>query len=207
MSALDVLNSILAEINISKTSPELSSAADADIVEIRNFMNLAGQEIASRADFTNLFVDVGIGGNISEYILPAAFKRIPSNATTVRLNKTGAYTPVIRINDDAVWQLTKLKQPSSLVYFYQSLNKILFSPDLDGDGAIITYISKNWVEDTVTGREVILDNGDTLLVPEKLVQKGAVWRWLRKKGLPYEDHIAEFEADLKTELDSNRGGM
>lgn len=205
MSALDVLNSVLSEIGISKTSPELSDNTDADVVEIRNFMNLAGQEIARRADFSKLFVDAGTGGNISEYTLPDAFCRIPSKGTTVKLNKSGVFTPVIPVVSDASWALIKYKNPSDLYYYHQISNKIVFAPTLDGDGAIVTYISKYWVEDNVTGREVIQDNGDTLLIPESLVQKGAVWRWMRKKGLPYEDHFSEFEADLKTELDSNRG--
>lgn len=207
MSALDVLNSVLNEVGLTKTSPELSTNTDQDIVEIRQFMNLAGQEIARRADFSRLLTEVTTGGSISEYSLPASFSRIPANGGTVKLNKTSVYTPVIPVIEDAVWALTKYKTSTSLYYYHLTSDKILFSPALDSDGAVICYVSKYWVENATTGRENILDNGDTILLPEKLVEKGTLWRWMRKKGLPYEDYIAEFEADLQTELISNRGGM
>jgi hypothetical protein len=207
MSALDVLQSVLNEIGIFKNSPELSNNTDADVVEIRNFMNLAGQEIARRADFAKLFVTVTTGGNINSYILPDSFFRLPNKGGTVRLNKTNQYIPVIQVVNDAMWTLIKARPSANIenIFFYQTLNRIDFSIDLDVDGVILTYISKLWVNDNVNGRDNIQNNGDNILIPEALLQKGTVWRWMRKKGLPYEDHFAEFEADLKTELDANRG--
>jgi hypothetical protein len=78
--------------------------------------------------------------------------------------------------------------------------KILFSPALDADGAKVRYVSKHWVE----GKEEITQNGDNLLVPERLIEKGAIWRWKRQKGLPYDDMLAEFEADLIGEIKADR---
>ena len=206
MSALDVLNICLDEIGITKSAPELSTTTDTDVIELRTFMNLSGQDIARRADFSRLLVEETTSGSITEHTKPASFSRLPSNGGTVKLNKS-SFIPVVPVTDDAVWALTKYKTPTSLYYYHQSGDKILFSPTLDSDGAVICYVSKYWVENATTGREDIRDNGDTILIPEKLVAKGAIWRWMRKKGLPYEDYIAEFEADLQTELMSNRGGI
>lgn len=207
MSAIDVLNSVLDEIGISKSSPELSNEVDKDIIEIRNFMNLAGQEITRRADFSALYVDVGTGGNIFQYNLPLSFLRLPSKGGTVKLNKVGVFTPVVPVVEDSAWQLVGIRPSADLFYYHLSNRKILFSTTLDSDGAIVRYISKYWVNNAASGSDIISDNGDTLLVPEQLVQKGTVWRWLRKKGLPYQDNLAEFEADLDTELKSNRGDV
>lgn len=207
MSALDVLQAVLDEIGVVKTSPELSTSTDKDIIEIRGFMNLSGQEIARRADFAGLFVTAFTGGNITEYTLPSQFLRLPSNGGTVRLNKTSSFTPVTPVVNDASWQLVKTLPSSSVKHYHLSGLKMNFSPVLDSDGAVVTYISKNWVDDVLNGSDEITDNGDSLLIPEKLVQKGTVWRWLRKKGMPYNDHVAEFEADLETELNSSRGGV
>lgn len=46
---------------------------------------------------------------------------------------------------------------------------------------------------------------DTTLFPERLLVKGVIWRWKRQKGLPYEDNLAEFEADLVQEINADRG--
>ncbi|MEM6602514.1 MAG: hypothetical protein AAF621_00535 [Pseudomonadota bacterium] len=207
MSAIDVLNSVLNEIGITKSAPELSTTSDLDVIEIRNFMNLAGQEIARRADFAELYVDVGTGGNISSYDLPQSFSRLPSMGGTVKLNKQGVFTPVIPVVEDASWQLVAARASSHLYHYHLLNKKILFSPVLDSDGALVRYISKYWVNDPASGADVIGDNGDILLVPENLVQKGTVWRWRRRKGMSFEDHLAEFEADIETELASNRGGL
>lgn len=205
MSALDVLNNILDEIGIEKDAPELSSETDKDIVEIREFMNLSGQDIVRRADFSNIIANKFLGGDVAQVSMPSNFLRFVSGGNAVKLNKSGVFSSLINVDNDASWQLIKSIPSNNAKYYHVAQGFMKFSPDLDADGAFITYISKNWIDDVDTGKSEINDNGDILLIPEKLVHKGAVWRWLRKKGMPYEDHISEFEADLLTELQSSRG--
>ena len=79
---------------------------------------------------------------------------------------------------------------------------VAFSDALDADGAKMTYVSKNWI---TGGKSAVTANADTFLIPERLIRLGALWRWLREKGQPYDDNMAEFEADLVQEVKANRG--
>jgi hypothetical protein len=82
------------------------------------------------------------------------------------------------------------------------------SPAASAVGATIDYLSKNWVlGDPYEERDVFRADDDTTLFPERLLAKGLIWRWKRQKGLPFEDNLAEFEADLLQEINADRGAI
>jgi hypothetical protein len=200
LSAETILQSLLYDIGLEKTSPDIAST-DFDISQIREFVNQAGEDIAKRAEWSGLYTSDTIAGAVSSHTLPSDFQEMGEKGS-IYLNKTeGTFTPLRPIVDPAMWDFA-VQHPSSQFYYMIRGGAVAFSDALDADGAKMTYVSKNWV----TGdKSAVTANADTFLLPERLIRLGALWRWLREKGQPYDDHMAEFEADLVQEVKANRG--
>lgn len=198
MSAGDVLQSILLQIGLDNTTAELSGS-DYEIRQIKEFMNDAGREISSRVEWADLYATLTVGGGVSEYTLPDDFQEMAEGGA-VRLNKSGFY-PVRAVVSPEQWAMLSVS-PSSQNYYHLAQGKVLFSPTLDVDGAIVTYVSKNWVADN---KDAITENADVILIPESLLMRNTVMRWKRQKGLPFDDILAEYNADLETYVRANRG--
>lgn len=197
MNAEDILRKILLEIGIDKPTPQLSGT-DYETTQIKNFINEAGDEIARRAEWSRLYKEWIVPGRTSEIDLPEDFLKIAQDGA-VRVNKS-TYGAIRGISAPQQWQMIRTR-PSRQGFYHLSEGKIMFSPMLDDDGAIVRYVSKNWT----VGKREIEQNGDQVLIPARLIVKGSVWRWKRQKGLQFEDALAEFEATLVSEIKADRG--
>lgn len=197
MSAETILTNVLLEVGLDIDNPQLSGT-NYDVLQIRQFMNAAGKDVASRAEWSGLISEESIAGSVSEAALPSDFYELTETGA-VRLNKAD-FAPVRNVIAPEMWALLTAR-PSSQAYFHLAEGKVLFSPALDSDGAVLRYLSNQWV----VGKTQITQNSDTLVIPERLVEKGAVWRWKRQKGLPYEDWLNEYEADILAEIKASRG--
>ncbi|WP_429807294.1 hypothetical protein [Ensifer sp. B1-9] len=159
----------------------------------------AGEEIARRGDWRHLLKQhVAI---LSPLTLPADCQRLTPGGA-VRTASGGFFRPITNSSQWAVATSTASAQP----YFCLRDNQMLFSPASAGVGAVIDYVSKNWVlGDPFEERDTLQADDDRTLFPERLLGKGILWRWKRQKGLPFDDSLAEFEADLLQELNADRG--
>ncbi|MBO6507980.1 MAG: hypothetical protein JJ979_05775 [Roseibium sp.] len=197
MTAETVLEGVLLEIGLDRPTAQLTDPS-YEIRQIKQFMNAAGKDVAFRTEWSRMTKSHTVGGNLSEDTLPGDFHKLPEKGA-VRLNKAD-FHPVRPVVAPEQWHFLSVR-PSTQPYYHLSGGKILFSPALDADGAVMPYISKFWVE----GKAAITQNGDNLLIPDRLVEKGAIWRWKRQKGQPYDDLLAEYEADILVEIDADRG--
>lgn len=197
MSAETVLQNVLVEIGLDRTTPQLT-ASDYETRQIKEFMNATGKEVSRRAEWSRLFQDLTVPGSVDQITLPDDFHQLTERGA-VRLNKVG-FHPVRVVTAPEQWAFLTAR-PSAQPYCHLAGGKLLFASALDTDGALVRYVSKHWV----TGKEEITENGDTLLIPERLVEKGTIWRWRRQKTLPYDDLLAEYEADILVEIDADRG--
>ena len=197
MSAEDVLIHVLLAVGLDRPGAQLT-AGDFEIDQIKAFMNEAGTDIARRAQWSGLFKTHTIEGEVSAVDLPEDFYQMAQNGA-VRLNKEGFY-PVLPVLAPEQWAFLSMR-PSAQAHYHLSQGQVQFSPALDEDGAVMLYLSSWWVE----GKGAISQNSDEILIPERLVEKGTVWRWKRQKGMTYDDLLAEFEADLEAELNADRG--
>lgn len=197
MTVENALQNVLMEIGLDIENPQISHDS-YEIRQIRTFMNAAGTDIARRAEWSRLYVNWTIAGNVSAVDLPEDFHEM-SERGAVRVNQSG-FHPIRAVIAPEQWEFLS-SRPSTQPHYHLSNGQLLFAPVLPVEGAKVRYVSKNWVE----GRDNITQNGDNLLIPERLVEKGTVWRWKRQKGLPYDDILAEFEADLIAEIKADRG--
>ncbi len=197
MSGETVLQNVYLGIGKSNTTAQLSGAG-VEIEQLRLFINEAGADIARRTHWAGMHKTLAVNGQLAKVSLPSDFFALAESGSAWR-NKT-AYTPIRVVADEGTWAFID-KQNSAQSYCHIAGGYIHFAPTLDGDGASIRYVSSQWVE----GKDVADQNGDTFLIPERLIEKSATWRWKRHHNLPYDDLMAEAEADIITEIQANRG--
>lgn len=197
MTAETVLQNVLLEIGLDNTTAQLTSS-DYEIRQIKAHMNEAGKDIASRAEWSELFVNWTISGGVDDIDLPSDFHEMAETGA-VRINKSG-YHPIRAVVSPEQWDFLS-GSSSAQPYYHLKGGRLHFSPTLASEGALVRYVSNQWV----TGASEISQNSDTLKIPEKLVTKGTIWRWRRQKGMTFDDYMSEFEADLATAIKADRG--
>ncbi len=159
----------------------------------------AGDEIARRADWQRMLATHTAAGSPEN--LPSDYQRMTPGGA-VRASTGDFFRPV---TNSSQWAVI-VGIPSTQAYYFVKGQQILFSPAASAVGAIIDYVSKNWIQHDPSGPQATFTaDDDTSLFPERLLVKGIIWRWKRQKGLPYEDNLAEFEADLVQEINADRG--
>lgn len=197
MNAEAILIDILNEIGIDRSNPQVN-AVDFEMRQIVDFMNEAGDEIAERAEWSKMYNDWVVPGAQSSIDLPDDWRKI---ASTGSARITGTYAPIRVVTDPETWGFLQAR-PSVRQYCHISGDQLHFAPVLPTSGATVKYQVQAWVSDS---KLAVTENGDNVLVPGSLIVKGAVWRWKRQKGLPYDDYVAEYEASLITHLKADRG--
>jgi hypothetical protein len=71
----------------------------------------------------------------------------------------------------------------------------------------VSYVSKNWMATAGgTAGDMFTSATDVLLLPERVMVTGIVWRWRARKGLPFSDVYSEHEA-LLGRLSSDAKGI
>ena len=197
MTVETVLRNVLLQIGLDRPDAQITSD-DYEMRQIAALMNAAGEDIAGRAEWSGLYRDWAVPGGLDKADLPPDFRKLAEKGAA-RLGGKG-FRPIRLVVAPEQWAFLAVR-PSAQPYCHLAQGKLLFSPALPASGAAIRYVCKYWVE----GKTEITQNGDRLSIPERLVEKGTIWRWKRQKGLAYDDMLAEFEADLADYIKADRG--
>ncbi len=196
MSIGDILPEILAECNIDRVIPAINDGT-FEMRQITAFMNAAGREINARVEWARGAASFTVE-NVTSALLPADFQELSESGPVV----VGPYEyrPARIVTSPELWQLLQ-RQPSRQNYFRLDGASIVFAPPIGAEGATVRYQSKNWL----VGKDGVTLNSDVTIFPERLLARSTIYRWKRSKGLPYEDVMNEFEADLATAAKADRG--
>ncbi|MDW9786795.1 hypothetical protein GOB29_19650 [Sinorhizobium meliloti] len=198
MSLLSAINQVCDVVSLS----QFDNVYGSDEPNAQTMVALAqeaGDEIARRADWQKTLKFHTAAASPEN--LPTDFQRLTpggsvrkSDGTFVRpITNSGQWAVIVGI-------------PSTTPYFFIKGGQVLFSPASAAVGAVIDYVSNNWILNDPDGpKPTFAADDDTTLFPERLLVKGIIWRWKRQKGLAYEDNLAEFEADLAQEINADRG--
>lgn len=198
MTISNILPQILIECGIDILSPQIN-ASDYQMRQISEIMNAAGRDIATRVEWAGTSKTLSVDAGATEVELPADFQEMAEGGAVVL---SGAdYAPVRPVLSPSMWQMLSASA-SSQPYYHIDGGFVRFSPAIPAGGASIRYVSSNWVADN---KSTITTNLDTPVFPETLLARGTIYRWKRQKGLPYDDLMAEFEADLDAAIKADRG--
>lgn len=197
MSVESVLDRVLVRLGLGVSTPKLASS-DVEMAQIRVLMTDAGRDIARRAEWPKLNRVLTVPGPGSSVPLPADFEKFAEGGA-IRLAGAG-FSPVRVVVSPEQWEFLAAN-PSSQPYCHLTEGELRFSPDFGTGGVIIRYVSNQWS----SAGDRVTQNGDELFIPERLLETGTVWRWLRQKGFPFDDVLAEHEADLLDDIKAARG--
>lgn len=198
MTIETILPSILTECGIDVVSPQIN-ASDYQMRQILEVMNAAGRDIASRTEWAKMSKTLTVAASVSEVAVPADFQEMAEGGAVVTGGST--FSPIRPVISPSMWQMLS-KTASSQPYYHLDGGNIKFSPATPTDGASVRYVSKNWLSGD---KSAVTANTDVTLFPENLLARGTIYRWKRQKGLPFDDLMAEFEADLETAIKADRG--
>lgn len=190
MSLLTIAQAVAKNIGIEV--PDTLAGDDSDAMKVVQFINETGDELERRVDWSELRKTAAILGTgfSAPLDLPADYSRLIQGLAVTAEGK-----PVRGGLTGDEWNA--LSPIEGAPRYRQTIgNQIAFYPfPSEGMNVYITYQSKNWA-----GQKASLDvDGDTPLLPERLFEMGAVWRYKRHIGADYSDYLSEFEAAL-TEL-------
>lgn len=208
---VDALDRVARHVSLTAPSSWLTTTAD-EYVEIRDdFLAECVDDILERFDIPS---PIGkqttiTGTGVETYTLPADFKRLQRAALSVydtQYDKAG-----IPISSDGDWTYLGSNGITGATRYYRLSGydgafsiSFLAEPSTD---ITVSYVSKNWMA-TAAGVAgyAFTSATDVLLIPERVVVTGVVWRWRARKGLPFSDVYSEHEA-LLTRLANDTNGL
>ena len=207
---VDVLNRIARHCSISAPSSWITATAD-EYVEIRDdFWRECIDDLLDRVDWPS---PIGVqytltGTGAATYNLPADFRRLQRNPYSVYDVQLDA--PGVPVSTDGDWVELLDSGIAGADRFYRIKGydgawtiELESPPDTD---LTLCYVSKNWMATaggTVGATLTAAD--DVLLLPDRLVEVGTIWRWRERRGLPFQDKYNEFNLLLARYHNDVRG--
>jgi hypothetical protein len=207
---VDVLNRIARHCSISSPSSWITATAD-EHVEIRDdFLRETVNDLLDRVDWPQ---PVGAqytvtGTGVETYALPADFRRLQRAAFSVYDEQLDA--PGIPVTNDGDWVELLDSGIAGADRFYRITGYDgAFSISFEGapsSDIILSYVSNNW-KATAGGTvgSMFTANDDVLILPDRLVEVGTIWRWRERRGMPFQDKYNEFNLLLGRYLNDIRG--
>lgn len=188
--------------------------SDPNIRQLIAFAQDIGDEIVRRGNWRNLNVGHQITGDgaTTIWMLPPDFASlIPSSALTGTFVSSAYPTLPLRgpVNDEDLNQLKALPALPRPSVWRLIGGTIEFWPALAYNEVVTgSFRSNYWILQHGDAIRVSLwsADDDIALVPEKLIEYGTIWRWLRAKGLDYAEEFRRFETALQAYLGQENTG-
>ena len=200
-TVVTVLDRAARQLSIAAPSSWIS-ATDDEYKEIRDdFLRQACDDLLDRVDWPSpLGITYAVTGTgVEEYALPSNFRRLQRHPLSVydsQLDVAG--TPV---TTEGEWvEIEDSGTPGAVRYYrvfgYEGAWQIGFLP-VPSTNITLSYITTRWmVTSGGSYGNMLTADTDILLLPERIVEAGIVWRWRERKGLPFTDKYMEHETLL-----------
>jgi len=212
MTALTILQGASAWLALPIPSAGFA-ATDPQTIQLRSLLNEELYEVATWPDHN--WVKLSKQTSFTTVAAPEQTGAIPTdfgryidesmwNRTTVR--------PVYNSLSAQQWQREKAGPTFTSVYLGARFrgNDLLLTPDPPaGQSVYYEYLSK-WAVyasgDTTPTKEFFTADTDTCIFPDVLMERGVRWRFLRAKGLDYQQEYQSW-IELLQRIVSRDGGM
>lgn len=189
MSLLTIAKAVAKDAGLAVPTTVVGSS-DRSMVELLDFANAAGEELARRVDWGQLTASTTLTGDGTDkqFALPAGFSRIVQGIGVI--NSGGAF---VRSLARAEWGSLTMAQGVPRYFLLQDNDIRLFPYLAAAATAMLYYQSGFWCSN---GTAAWASDDDTSLIDENLFRMALVVRWRRQKGMEYADQEAEYEAAL-----------
>lgn len=184
------------------------------ISELRDdFLQETIAELQKRIDWSSPIgkQTVITGNGDQNYALPSDFVRLMSDGLAV-YETTATRRAAVPVNSDGAWTyLNEIGSAGGSRYYRVKGYEGNFTIDLyrepaASDSITVHYVSNVWMKSGagVEGK-LFSDADDVVIYPRRVLELGVIWRFRKRKGLPFGDILAEYEAWIATEANRMRG--
>lgn len=188
MTAEAVMETVLPEFGLAEVNLSDGSMQSRKMLAL---INTTGRDVAGRGEWSDLFRTFTATGTTA---LPDDFARLTESGGVWQ-----GSTPVRVVVSPEQWAFL-VQRPSSQPYCRIANGKL----ELIGTTAEVkvNYVSRWWVNDT---QDAVTQNGDAFAFPDRVMATGVIARLRRQMGMPYDDYLAEHEAEIESALRADRG--
>ena len=185
---------VIDDVSVSNNEPHMR--------QIVSMMNQAGQDIVKRAEWSQGYRTVELDANLEEVSLPTNYYKMAETGAVFLLDG-GGFVPVRLVSTPSTFEFAKQNE-SAQNFAHIANQKLYFWPGTGQLGAKFVYVTRGWIQGDGT-KEFVTSDDDQPIFPESLLLSAVAWRWQRQNGLPYEDYVAEFEANFVAAINADRG--
>lgn len=182
-TAGDILTSVLTKCGLDYMAASVASS-EQQVAEVVDLLNETGKDLAARGEWQALLAFAPVGA------LPDDCNKVASVALD-----SGGFARVVTAPE--LWAFLQ-QTPSAQHYYRIASGAVQILPVA---AATMAYWSRNWC----SAGSAVTDNGDAVFLPENCMISGTYWRWKRKKGFPFDDEMAQHEAEVTAAQAADRG--
>ena len=200
MSLLTICQDAANEIGVPSPSTVVGST-DTTNIQLLAAANREGKNLVAGYDWQTLIKEEAhttlaaeSQGDMST--IASDFLRFSNDTMWNRTTDRKYYGPL----NNAQWQRLKASVSSGITnYFRIRGNALLFHPaPPSGESVFFEYIGKNWVitSGSTANATSFAADANTTVLDEDLITLGVIWRFLKQKGLPYDNQFQEYRLKL-----------
>jgi len=200
MSLLTICQDAANEIGVPSPSTVVGST-DTTNIQLLAAANREGKNLVAGYDWQTLIKEEAhttlaaeSQGDMST--IATDFLRFSNDTMWNRTTDRKYYGPL----NNAQWQRLKASVSSGITnYFRIRGNALLFHPAPPaGESVFFEYIGKNWVITSGSSANAtsFAADANTTVLDEDLITLGVIWRFLKQKGLPYDNQFQEYRLKL-----------
>jgi len=198
MTLLTICQDAANEIGVPAPSSVIGSA-DTTAIQLLAATNREGKNLVTGYDWEILVKEENHTAIAAESqgamtTIAADFERFSNNTMWNRTTDRKFYGPL----NNSEWQTLKGSVQSGITnYFRIRGGLLLISPvPTVGNSIVFEYISKFWIDSTGNGlanTDTFTADSNTTTLDEDLITMGVIWRFLKQKGLPYDNQLQEYQ--------------
>ena len=200
MSLLTICQDAANEIGVPSPSTVVGST-DTTNIQLLAAANREGKNLVAGYDWQTLIKEEAhttlaaeSQGDMST--IATDFLRFSNDTMWNRTTDRKYYGPL----NNAQWQRLKASVSSGITnYFRIRGNALLFHPAPPaGESVFFEYIGKNWAitSGSTANATSFAADANTTVLDEDLITLGVIWRFLKQKGLPYDNQFQEYRLKL-----------
>ena len=201
MTLLTICQDAANEIGIPSPSAVIGSV-DTTVIQLLAAANREGKNLVSGYDWQTLVKEethttIAAESQGAMTTIASDFLRFSNDTMWNRTTNRKFYGPL----NNTEWQTLKGIVVNGVTnYFRIRGNLLLLNPvPTVGQTLVFEYIGKNWVDTTGDGAAdavAYAADSNTTVLDENLVTLGVIWRFLKQKGLPYDNQFQEYQIKL-----------
>lgn len=204
---LEMCQDIADDLSIDRPVSVVANTDDPDAMLLLTIARMEGRSLSWRAHWDVLIREqtfTTTAAAVQANAIPSDFSRIIPETVFNRTQRRELYGPV----GAQEWQQIQAGLIIAIDPCYRRrAGDLLISPTpAAGETIAFEYITTHWCEDaTGTGQTTFAADSDVPRLDSEIFKAGMIWRWRKRKGLPFEDERLDYER-MVVEAILNDGG-